>query len=118
MTDATIRLFSYGTLQQADVQCSTFGRLLEGGADSLPGFKTEMVEITDEAVLAASGLRFHPIVMASGNAADQVEGTVFSITPQELAAADEYEVDDYERVAVVLASGIEAFVYVARGSGG
>jgi hypothetical protein len=31
-------LFSYGTLQQEDVQWSTFGRLLEGEPDELPGF--------------------------------------------------------------------------------
>lgn len=110
--DATIRLFSYGTLQQADVQRSTFGRLLDGAADSLPGFATAMVEITDAAVVAASGKRFHPIVTYSGDPADRVEGTVFLITPAELAAADEYEVDDYRRIAVVLASGLDAFVYV------
>lgn len=113
MTDgATIRLFSYGTLQQEDVQRSTFGRRLEGAADSLPGFATAMVEITDEAVLAASGKRFHPIVARSGDPADRVEGTVFLITPAELEAADAYEVGDYRRIAVVLASGLKAFVYV------
>jgi hypothetical protein len=32
-------LFSYGTLQQEDVQWSTFGRLLEGQRDELPGFE-------------------------------------------------------------------------------
>ncbi len=106
MTDAaTIRLFSYGTLQQPEVQRSTFGRLLDGAPDSLPGFAVETVEITDEAVVAASGKRFHPIVMRSGDPADRVEGTAFLITPAELAAADDYEVDDYRRIAVTLASG-------------
>ena len=58
MTDgATIRLFSYGTLQQPEVQRSTCGRLLDGAPDSLPGFATAMVEITDAAVVAASGKR-------------------------------------------------------------
>ena len=34
------------------------------------------------------------------------------ISEAELAAADQYEVDDYVRIAVRLKSGIEARVYV------
>jgi hypothetical protein len=37
---------------------------------------------------------------------------VFTISATELAAADEYEVDDYTRVAVPLWSGRQAWVYV------
>ncbi|WP_029002361.1 gamma-glutamylcyclotransferase family protein [Azorhizobium doebereinerae] len=112
MTVANVHLFSYGTLQYAEVQMSSFGRLLEGTDDSMPGYRKEMVEITDPDVLAASGDRFHPIVMPSGNPADAVPGKVFRITPEELEAADAYEVSDYKRVEVVLASGITAWVYV------
>jgi gamma-glutamylcyclotransferase (GGCT)/AIG2-like uncharacterized protein YtfP len=114
MAEMTERLFSYGTLQQENVQLSTFGRLLKGQPDALIGFKQELVEITDPDVLAKSGKRFHPIVMHSGNDADRVPGTVFEITPAELAAADAYEVADYERIAVTLASGQGAWVYVQR----
>lgn len=108
------RLFSYGTLQQENVQLATFGRLLKGAPDALVGFKQELVEITDPDVLAKSGKRFHPIVMRSGVDSDRIEGTVFEITVEELAAADRYEVDDYERIAVTLASGSGAWVYVQR----
>jgi hypothetical protein len=38
-------LFSYGTLQQEDVQLSTFGRLLHGQRDELPGFEQSFVRI-------------------------------------------------------------------------
>ena len=55
------RLFSYGTLRQDNVQMAQFGRLLKGAPDTLPGWKREMVEITDAHVLAKSGERFHPI---------------------------------------------------------
>jgi hypothetical protein len=58
-----------------------------------------------------SGERFHPIVLP-GDAADQVEGTAFEITPAELAAADRYEVADYKRIAVTLLSGRNAWIYV------
>ncbi len=108
-----IHLFSYGTLQQDSVQLSSFGRLLKGHADTLPGWKREMIEITDPEVLAKSGLRFHPIIVP-GAASDEVEGMVFEITADELAGADRYEVADYKRIAARLKSGIEAWVYVRK----
>ena len=104
-------LFSYGTLQQEKVQLASFGRLLEGAPDILPGWRREMVEITDADVFALSGERCHPILVA-GTSSDEVEGMVFEITDDELASADRYEVADYKRVAVRLKSGIEAWVYV------
>ncbi|MEZ5961427.1 MAG: gamma-glutamylcyclotransferase family protein [Hyphomonadaceae bacterium] len=108
------RLFSYGTLQQENVQLATFGRLLNGAPDALIGFKDEIVEITDPDVLAKSGKRFHPILSESGDDADRVTGTVFEISAEELAAADKYEVSDYKRVSARLASGSMAWVYVRR----
>ncbi len=80
-----IHLFSYGTLQQPGVQMASFGRLLKGTPDALPGWRTEMLEITDAEVFAHSGERFHPIVVP-GEASDEVAGTVFEISEQELAA--------------------------------
>jgi hypothetical protein len=106
-------LFSYGTLQQSDVQQSNFGRLLDGAADALVGFRQDWVQITDPAVIALSGSDRHPIVRHTGNASDQVAGMVFEVTPAELVAADDYEVDDYARVSVTLASGISSWVYLA-----
>jgi hypothetical protein len=43
-----------------------------------------------------------------------VTGTVFDISHAELLRADGYEVDDYHRIEVQLASGCTAWVYVAR----
>jgi gamma-glutamylcyclotransferase (GGCT)/AIG2-like uncharacterized protein YtfP len=105
------RLFSYGTLQQKEVQLASFGRLLTGQADALPGWRQEMVEITDPDVLAKSGKTHHPIALP-GTSSDRVAGTVFEITAEELAAVDRYEVADYKRVSVTLASGLNAWVYV------
>ncbi len=104
-------LFSYGTLQQEGVQMASFGRRLKGAPDALPGWKREMVEITDADVFALSGERCHPILVP-GQASDEVEGMVFEITDEELASADRYEVADYKRIAVRLKSGVEAWVYV------
>jgi gamma-glutamylcyclotransferase (GGCT)/AIG2-like uncharacterized protein YtfP len=110
--ERTVLLFSYGTLQQDDVQMSSFGRLLEGQADAMPGYRQSLVEITDPEVIKTSGKRFHPIVEPSGNPADEVQGRVFRITDAELKAADEYEVSDYKRIEVPLRSGKKAWVYV------
>ena len=105
-------LFSYGTLRQDDVQRATFGRLLAGHADVLPGYAQDLVAIDDPQVVATSGKTHHPIVKHSGAAADRVVGTVFEITDAELTQADAYEVAAYRRVAVTLASGLAAWVYV------
>jgi hypothetical protein len=112
MTEDIINLFSYGTLQYPEVQKTSFGRLLDGTDDAMPGFRREMVEITDPDVIAKSGERFHPIVMPSENPEDAVSGKVFQISNAELAAADRYEVSDYKRIEVVLKSGLTAWVYV------
>ena len=104
-------LFSYGTLQQEKVQLASFGRLLKGAPDALPGWRREMVEIRDADVLDLSGERCHPILVP-GEPQDQVDGMVFEITDEELIAADRYEVADYKRIAARLKSGIEAWVYV------
>jgi len=101
-TTAAILLFSYGTLQDKNVQVAHFGRELRGHRDSVPGYRQAMLEITDPDVIAASGKTHHPIVEPSPNAADEVPGTVFEITAQELEAADKYEVSDYKRVSVNL----------------
>ena len=106
-------LFSYGTLQQQSVQQSTFGRLLTGRSDALVGYSQSLLRIEDAEVLAASGLSHHPIVRFSGDASDLVEGTVFELSDAELARADAYEVSDYQRVLAPLASGAQAWVYVA-----
>lgn len=109
---ASVSLFSYGTLRLEKVQRATFGRLLEGRPDELPGYVLEPLAITDPQVIATSGAAVHRIACRTGDPADLVSGVVFEITPAELGAADSYEVDAYGRVEVRLASGVSAFVYV------
>jgi hypothetical protein len=106
-------LFTYGTLQHPDVQLDTFGRLVEGDDDSLPGYRVDYADIEDPRVVELSGLAVHPIVRATGSALDRVVGKALHITEDELEAADEYEVALYRRCAVTLASGRPAWVYVS-----
>lgn len=107
-----VRLFSYGTLQQPEVQRATFGRLLEGRPDRLPGFRLETVVIVDAGVVETSGSAVHLIAVAAEAPDAEIPGVVFEITPEELAAADGYETADYARIKARLASGLAAWVYV------
>jgi len=103
-------LFSYGSLQRAEVQRAAFGRLLEGTQDALVAF---------EFVPPAPGVSPHANVIRSSRNDSRVPGTAFEITDAELAAADEYERrDGYVRIAATLASGKSTWVYVDAGSGG
>ncbi|WP_291041638.1 gamma-glutamylcyclotransferase family protein [Herbiconiux sp.] len=111
-----VLLFSYGTLRQPEVQLATFGRLLAGRETAVVGFRLEWLTITDPHVIATSGSDRHPLLVpADGPGEASVPGTVFEISAAELAAADEYEVDDYRRVLVPLDTGKQAWVYVFAG---
>ncbi len=110
---AAIPLFSYGTLQQREVQVGTYGRELDGTPDRLRGFRLEPISIADPHVVGLSGIKVHHIAQWTGDSNDEVQGLVFLLTPDELAATDRYEAENYRRIAVCLESGREAFVYVA-----
>jgi gamma-glutamylcyclotransferase (GGCT)/AIG2-like uncharacterized protein YtfP len=106
-------LFSYGTLQQEDVQLSTFGRLLQGQRDELLGFEQSLVRIEDPQGVATSDETHHANVTFNGRNDSRVRGIVFEINDVELAAADQYEqLAEYKRVDAMLASGKQAWVYV------
>jgi hypothetical protein len=111
-TDGSVLLFSYGTLQDKAVQLASFGRELAGSSDVLPGYSTSLLAIRDQAVVAKSGKTHHAIATCSSNLSDQVPGMVFRVTPEELIAADRYEVSHYTRVQVTLKSGLQAWAYV------
>ena len=108
----TERLFSYGTLQLESVQIATFGRLLVGASDALPGFDLVSLTIEDQRVIAVSGKARHTMARFTGRASDVISGLVFAVTPDEIQNADKYEVPAVKRVSVVLRSGVRAWVYV------
>jgi gamma-glutamylcyclotransferase (GGCT)/AIG2-like uncharacterized protein YtfP len=110
-------LFSYGTLQQEQVQHALFGRRLVGFPDELIGFEQGLFEIEDPEFVATSGKAQHAIVRYTGRKDSRVRGTVLEVTDSELASADEYEPAGYKRVSTTLASGKQAWVYAdARSS--
>jgi hypothetical protein len=82
-----------------------------GRPDALRGYTTIMTEITAPNVVATSGLKFLPMVVHTGNPANEVPGTLFSVTKAELGAAEKHAVSDHKRVEVVL-KWESAWVYV------
>ncbi|MFT4028570.1 MAG: gamma-glutamylcyclotransferase family protein [Protaetiibacter sp.] len=109
----THRVFSYGTLRQPEVQVALYGREVPTIFDRLLEFRLDWVIITDPEVIRTSGSDRHPILLR-GEPEDFVEGAYLELSDDELAATDDYEVDDYVRGPVLLASGVEAWAYLAR----
>lgn len=107
-------LFSYGTLQNEQVQLETFGRKILGFKDELIGYKINYIEIFDKEVLRMSNQKFHLIIEYTGNTSDKVNGMTFEISEDELIKADNYEVDDYRRVLLKLKSGKNGYVYIQK----
>ena len=96
-------LFSYGTLQDQEVQLSTFGRTLVGVRDTLPQYCQRI---------------FGPYlnIEFTGQISDSVQGTRFEVTCTELEEADIYEATaDYKRIEGELQSGNRAWVYLNNG---
>lgn len=106
-------LFSYGMLQDPEVQLDLFGRVVEAHDDVLSGYHVDYVEFEDPRVMDASGLTMHPIVRKTDDPRDKVTGRVLHLTEDELDAADEYEVALYRRGSVTLRSGRIAWVYLS-----
>jgi len=108
-------IFSYGTLQNEDVQRKTYGRRLEGQPDALPCFAPALVKIDDAEVVAALGKTHHANAAFTGNVEDHVTGMAFEISDDELTRTDGYEAPfAYRRIEADLASGRRAWVYVHR----
>ena len=110
-------LFSYGTLQHDDVQVKTFGRKLSGDKDLLNGYEPSLVKIEDPAVASRLGKTHHDNIKPTGDDWSNVQGTALEVTDAELALADQYEAPfAYQRIAVELASGHQAWVYIHNGA--
>ena len=102
--DRAVLLFSYGNLQQKDLQVATFGRELGGHKDFLSRYHRTITEV---------GNALYYDIEPSADPEDAVSGTLFEITEEELAAADTYENGrEYRRISVTLLSGVQAWAYV------
>lgn len=104
-------VFSFGTLLDETVQQSLFGTRVNMVGDSLIGHGTIEIVITDRDVIAKSGKDVHlGLVRREG---DTVSGGLLALSPDELAAADAYEVDAYARRRVTTSAHGQAWCYVS-----
>jgi hypothetical protein len=101
-------LFSYGSLQRAEVQQAVFGRTIESACEELVGWQYVPPKVPGS-----------PHANAVRSTASRLPGAALVVTDAEIEAADAYEQrDGYVRVTVHLASGREASMYVdARTAG-
>ena len=103
-----INLFTYGTLQQTDVQEDLFGRRLVGTPETLIGYALQEIQIEEE-----FGLVEYDILVETGNPEDTINGIVYLVTTTELNQSDLYEGMNYKRVEVHLQSEQKAWAYSA-----
>lgn len=102
-----IAVFSYGTLQNPEVQMELYQRVLEGQSERLSGYVLESINLPDSSFNYIT----YPIAKPTGNPQDIIEGFVFYLSEHELKITDTYESEAYARVQIKLDSGIEAIVY-------
>jgi len=101
--NATEYLFTYGTLQQENIQLTVFSRTLSGFNDTLLGYK-----LSDEKVVGV-----YPVMQCSDDPADFVNGRVYMCSNEEILGVDKYEGPAYKRIKVVLNSGKSAWAYIS-----
>lgn len=101
--NATEYLFTYGTLQQEDIQLTIFSRTLSGFNDTLSGYK-----LSDEKVVG-----IYPVMQNSDVPTDFVNGRVYMCSNKEILDIDKYEGPAYKRIKVTLNSGKSAWAYIS-----
>lgn len=101
-------LFAYGTLRDEDVQETIFGRKLTGTPDILLGYAIKKIHIEEE-----FGMAEYPIIVATQNPADSINGILYQLSDKEIQLADIYEGKHYKRIQVELHSNEVVWVYSA-----
>jgi len=106
-------VFSYGRLQRDDVQVSVLGRQLKGTKTRLLGYERVLIDIKDREHAAAHGAGHYENLIPASRSDNAVEGMALEVTDDELLDLDRYDaLDGYTRIAIVLATGQNAWVYV------
>ena len=96
------KLFTYGTLQNAETQEQLLGRTLgEGTSDTLIGYRLARL----------NGVHFVYSILQP-HAGSRVQGLVFEVNDEELEQLDDYEGEAYQRVSARLFSKTRAWVYI------
>ena len=108
----TTQLFSYGAFTQEHVHKEVYERRLSGRLDSLPGYRLKLIGVSEH---TAGTLRIEQQPAAvPGDADDIIAGMRYEISEAELAAVEEINRELFDKEWVKLASGEEAWVFVAK----
>lgn len=102
------KLFAYGSLKENDIQQTIFGRSLQGTPVTLMGYVVKEILIEEE-----FGMEPYPIIAATNNDEDTIDGMLYELTVRELQLADTYEGKYYKRIEVQLQSNEVAWAYSA-----
>ena len=105
-TSATHQVFTYGTLQDKEVQLGVFSRVLSGTPDTLSTYRIAAQKVAGR----------YPTLEHTQNQKDKIKGMTYTLSPEELEKADAYEGAAYERIEITLVSGKKAWVYTAKHS--
>lgn len=101
---ATHCLFTYGTLQEDEVQLSLFSRRLNGESASITGYIISPTKIANR----------YPTLAYTKIKTDILVGKVYVLTQAELEKVDQYEGEAYKRIQVVIESGKKVWAYIAH----
>ena len=102
------KLFSYGTLRDAEIQRALYGRLVKTTPDAIIGYCFRTIHLTDWKYSEISGGNVQKTIEKGPG---EIDGAVLLLTPDELTRTDEYEPKGYARFKVPLRSGGEAWAY-------
>ena len=97
-------LFSYGTLQDGDIQKELFHRQLMGSPDLLLGFELSQNKVYGK----------YPVISKAPGITSGISGMAYEISPRELVQVDAYEGEEYSRITVKLQTDKKAWVYIAK----
>lgn len=95
-------LFSYGTLQEPEIQEKILNRRLKGTKAILLGYKKYEKRMMNK----------YPIIEQSDDAKAMVSGILYKVSNYELYKIDLYESLAYTRIQAKLKSSVKAWVYI------
>lgn len=108
--------FSYGVLQFDKTQIDTFGRLLNRTVDIVKGYKLDNIKIQNPEIITLMDNDFHPVAKSTNNLNDEITGTVFELSDEDMAKIETYtqEYTSLTKTEVTLGSGKKSWMYVSK----
>ena len=102
-----IKLFSYGTLCEKDIQLKEFGQefYVEPHLDYITGWDIIKVKMYGE---------YHKVAIPNESSNSTIMGAIIHIPEEMMPLVDEYEGLEYKRVNIKTLSNLDCIMYVKR----